>query len=122
MKRIPQLAYLTCVGGHGITRKNKSGAGSRGYMISRRGKVVTRHYGPIVPVRGRGVRLHWLRGPTEIVDTFDSIPEAEAFVREILRQKQEPGQGYTFLRRGVKIHPKRSPVTGAARTKLRARR
>jgi hypothetical protein len=89
----PTVTYLTCIGGDGIAGKNKSGVGARGYMISRAGRTVTRAYGAVTVKRGRGVRVHWLRSPTKIANTFETTEDAEAFVREILREKQEPGQG-----------------------------
>jgi hypothetical protein len=108
--RVSKTVYLTCMGAQGIAGKNKGGSGSRGYMVSIKGRTVTRQWGAVIPVRRKYVRIQWLRTPRELRNTFPAISDAKAFFNEILREKLEPGQGYAVLRSRTRIYP--APVRG----------
>src|SRR5690242_12036516 len=98
------MPYLTCIVGHGAVGKNIGGAGSRGYWIFRRGKVVVVRYGTVEVRRTNTVRITWVRS-RELCKTERSVMAAKARLRQIIAEKTSPGHGYTRLAADVKIWP-----------------
>jgi len=97
------MAYLINVGTGGRIRETKSGHGSRGYHIYRRGSKVYCEWAGINVVS----RRYYWRGKTQVIAyTFRNSARAETFRRKRLRELQAPFEGHIKLPRGVKIHPK----------------
>jgi hypothetical protein len=97
------MAFLINVGTGGRIRETKSGHGSRGYHIYRRGSKVYCEWAGINVVS----RQYYWRGKTQrMVYSFRSVSSAELFRRQRLRELQTAFEGHVKLPKGVKIHPK----------------
>jgi len=93
------MAYLIKIGLH---PQNKSGLGSRGYRVWRRGTVVNVEFGPIECVGGGGGTHRWLHPPqTRGSRHFSTEREAELFRRAKVAEKQ--ARGYQRLPSGRRI-------------------
>jgi hypothetical protein len=98
------MAYLINVGTGGRIRETKSGHGSRGFHIYRRGMKVYCEWAGINVVS----RKYYWRGKTQvIVYPFRSVARAESFRLQRLRELQQPFEGYLRLPFGITIHRKR---------------
>src|SRR5438046_1425115 len=97
------MAYLTCIGGHGVAGRNLCGTGARGYWIFRRDKHVIVRFGAVTIRRRHSVRIEWVRW-TEKRYRLQSRSRAADFLSTIVAEKTAPGHGYTKLKSGVRIH------------------
>ena len=95
------MTYLTCIGSQGQNDENRSGFGSRGYYLSRSGRVVTRRWGGVVVDRAN--RVFWRLGVREDIQHFDSSGNAEEFCRRQMLKLTAPSRAYSELRKGAKI-------------------
>jgi hypothetical protein len=97
------MPYLTCIGGHGVLRRNVNEIGSRGYWVFRRGSVVVIRYGPVVQVReGKRTFFRWVRC-TEEKKRCGTSDKAKKLLINIVSEKTATSHGYTPLGPGVKI-------------------
>lgn len=96
------MPYLTCIGPHGSNRKNKSGYGSRGYWVFRRGSRVVTRWGPVRARRARTYELEWASGQQKIIPC-GTISKAKQELDRIVQSLMRPTTGYALLRRGVHI-------------------
>ena len=94
------MPYLTRVGPN---RGNEGGAESRGYRVFRRGVLVRSVWGPIEPIRGRGVSFVWSR--RTLFKEFEEHSPADAAkrVQSIVRDRER--EGYQKLPPGCRIGP-----------------
>jgi hypothetical protein len=94
------MAYLINVGTGGRIRETKSGHGSRGYHIYRRGSKVYCEWAGINVVS----RRYYWRGKTQIlVYAFRTVSRAESFRRQRLHELQGAFEGHIKLPPGAKI-------------------
>ena len=94
------MAYLVRIG---HIPENKSGVGTRGYYIRRRGThVVTRWGAVLVDPRKR---FYWVHVPREKIHRCDTVGGAIAFVAKKLAELED-SVGYSRLPAGCKIRPR----------------
>lgn len=97
------MAYLVRIG---AIRENRSGVGSRGYHVFRRGTVVIIDWGGVEVLRNR--RFHWISEPQGMTYRRRSVENAKALLLEIVQD--QIGQGYSRLPVGVRILPRRGRI------------
>jgi hypothetical protein len=82
---------------------NKSGVGSRGYHVFRKGTTVRVVFGPVRTERSNSVRIIWERTSYYVDYTFDTIPEAiakmESVGKERIRGKYQLLEGRAKIER-----------------------
>jgi hypothetical protein len=102
--RTPELAgsmlmpYLVQIGS---IPENKTGVGSRGYHVYRRGTRVRVVWGPVGTMRGRSVKMVWERTTIHKDYRRSSERAAIALVKEIVAERLR--EGYSLLPVGARI-------------------
>jgi hypothetical protein len=84
----------------GAIEENKSGVGSRGYHLFRRGRYVVARWGAIKVAPGR--KFYWCYAPQEEIYTFRSEKAAREEIQQLTRHRVEQ-KGYSRLPAGAKI-------------------
>lgn len=91
------MAYFVNVG---TFQENKSGVGSRGYQLFRRGKHVITRWGGIAVTSKR--EFHWCYKPKEKIYPCESVQAAKQKLSQ-LRLHRTENENYSRLPVGIKI-------------------
>jgi hypothetical protein len=84
----------------GAVEQNKSGVGSKGYHLFRRGRRITTRWGPVAVAPGR--KFYWCSSTREKRFLHRTEKSARLDMKERIRQRVEL-EGYSRLPTGVKI-------------------
>ena len=96
--RVHTMPYLVQIG---AIRRNKTGIGSRGYHVYRRGIRVRVVWGPVRTVRGRTVKFVWERTTMHKDYRCSSERAAIARLKDIVAARRS--EGYSLLPVGARI-------------------
>jgi hypothetical protein len=95
------MAYFVKIGS---IPTNKSGVGSRGYQLFRRGRYIVVRWGAVEVIKPR--RFYWCYKPQEKIYSCKSALAAKEEMREMTRHRIE-NEGYSALPVGAKIGAQR---------------
>ena len=98
------MAYFTLVGSHGKNRLNKSGFGSRGYWVFRRGSTIIMRWGAIEVKREHlSYRVFWSASWRERRVELSTPAVAKEWMKDRVADLCDPAHGYSRLPRGLLI-------------------
>jgi hypothetical protein len=92
------MPYLIKIG---PIKENKSGVGSRGYHVYRRGRTVVSEWGPVDVVRSGNRMFDWSFAPQPRVERYASVQIARDALNKHLARRER--NGYSLLPARVKI-------------------
>lgn len=118
----PRMAYFVNIGSSGTNSYNKSGVGSRGYQILRRGRTVHCRWGGVTVVSRK---FRWMAAPREIKYPCSSVRAARRFYDDKVQERLagrytqlSAGNAITGarpIRKGrVAAEKRRRPASGSA--------
>jgi hypothetical protein len=97
----PKAAAIPYLVQIGSVPENKTGVGSRGYHVYRRGTRVRVVWGPVCTLRGRSVKVVWERTTMHKDYRRSNERAATALVKDIVAERLR--EGYSLLPVGARI-------------------